>query len=106
MTILSVPEPVESSPQDSTSPAEYYDSENPPFVAAESYYGEEQATPTPVVLSTTAQVTSAPVAGQSGTSAPPPGQSDRAMLMRKRIIMCISVLVGVGFIVVNRSFIF
>ena len=105
MTILSVPEPVESPPQNLTSPAGYYDSENPPFVAAENYYGEQQATPTPVALSTSAQVvTSAPVTGQSGTIAPPSGQSNDAMLFRKRLLIGVGTFFAVGFFFVNRFF--
>jgi hypothetical protein len=95
MTIL---EPVASPTQDLTSPQEltsppggHYDSENPPFVAATSYYGEPQATPTPVILSATAQVpehsvTSAPVSGQSGAPDPAPGQTEHSLLMRKRLL--------------------
>jgi hypothetical protein len=109
MTIL---ESVASPTQDLTSaPGGHYDSENPPFVAASSYYGEPQATPTPIVLSTSAQVpehsvTSAPVSGQSGAPAPAPGQTEHSMLMRKRLLWCCGLLFFVGALVFNRDLIF
>jgi hypothetical protein len=114
MTIPSLPEPVKSPTQDVSSSVPFYDSENPPFVDAESY-GEAQANQATTVeesqYATAAPVgsivTATPTVAVLTTEAQTPGQSSDDMVRkRRRILQCIGVFVVLGFFLVNRQFFF
>jgi hypothetical protein len=107
--IPSLPEPVEASAtQDLTSSVPYYQSENPPFVAAE-HYGEAQATDeesryppaAPAVSSVAATHTIVPSTTAEVNT--PPEQSDNRMLMKRRILSVFILIFVVIFFLVNRS---